>query len=248
MNRRARALTLVMLLAGCGVTAGNPGDAGKTSRFSLYGTVASPEREGYRPARVEVTDAYGAPLSATTSDEHGFYAFDDLPAGALVVRVGAAFTQPVQVNADTLFNVVVPLPAPPVNVRYIDLGPADVCLVWDDASALEDGFVVEGPPGAVTGAADSAGMRAALAPAPAPVGIAAQVAAWNAAFAGRYYVRAVNHYGASASMPVDVPMLDANRWAVVPPEDPPAAYGDTYREKCLSAPRLPGEVSFIQAD
>lgn len=236
MSLRKRAFTLAWLLAGCGVTAGNPGDHGKTSRFSLYGTVATPEREGYRPERVAVTDGYGAMLSSTTSSEHGFYAFDDLPAGSFVIQVGAAFTQPVQVNADTLFNVVVPLPAPPVNVRYIDLGPADVCLVWDDASALEESFVVEGPPGSVTGPAGSEGLRAYLEPVTA-AGLAAQVAAWNDRFAGRYHVRTVNAYGASTSVPVDVPLLDAERWRLVPPEEPPQAGGDAYREKCLSAPR-----------
>lgn len=244
MSLRQRALVLALLTAGCGVTAGNPGDHGKTSRFSLYGTVESPEREGYRPERVTVTDAYGETLSTTTSNDHGFYAFDDLPAGTLVIQFGAAFTQPVQVNADTLFNVVVPLPAPPVNVRFIDLGPADVCIVWDDVSALEESFVVEGPPGSVTGPADSAGMRAYLDPV-TTAGVAAQVAAWNERFPGIYHVRAVNAYGASAGVAVEIPALDPERWSVVPPEDPPQAHGDAYREKCLSAPRGLDEPAFI---
>lgn len=243
MSLKLRAIALASFIAGCGVTAGNPGDHGKTSRFSLYGTVETPEREGYRPERVAVTDAFGAALSATTSDEHGFYAFDDLPAGSLVVRVGAAFTQPVQVNEDTLLNVVVPLPAPPVNVRHIDLGPADFCLLWDDASALEAGFAVEGPLGSVTAPVNSTGLRVYLQPVTGPA--AAQVTAWNIAFAGRYYVRAVNEYGASASAPVNAPPLDAARWSLVPPEDPPLANGDAFRERCLSAPRDSAGISFI---
>lgn len=244
MTLRLRAFVLATFVAGCGVTAGNPGDHGKTSRFSLYGTLETPEREGYRPERIAVTDAFGAPLSATTSNEHGFYAFDNLPAGSLVLRVGAAFTQPVQVNDDTLLNVVVPLPAPPVNVRHIDLGPADFCLVWDDASALEAGFAVAGPMGSVTAPTDSTGLRVYLPAVTRPA--AEQVAAWNAAFAGRYFVHAVNEYGASASLAVNAAPLDPERWRLGPPEDPPPANGDAYREKCLSAPRDPNQVTFVK--
>ncbi len=239
-------LGLALLVAGCGVTAGNPGDTGRKATFTLHGLVQTLEPDALRAERVTVFDAHQDAVTSTTWGADGSYRIDALAPGDYSVQFGRNWRQPVSVRTDTLLNVILPLPTGPVDFRHIQIGPREFCLLWDDRSGLEAGFRLAGPreleiPG------NRIGLRIYF---PNPyVGENGQldfisaIERWNEAFAGVWHLWTWNEYGDSASVSTRVEAFDVAIWDL---PEPAYREGDPDWNRCMSVPSDVDDPRFIE--
>jgi hypothetical protein len=238
-------------LTACGVTAGNPGSGGKThDRLSIYGSVQTLERTEYSPMRIGVYDGYGQEVTYAMSASNSTYYVDGLEPGAYWVKIGDGYREPLQLEKDTLLNVILPLPAAPAHFRFVDLGPSDFCLLWSDHSAVEQGYRIVGPHEAWEGPANAIGVRLYLPNAidhATTESVAEAALAWSAEFGGSYSLAAWNGYGPSGTAAVNIAAYDASTWNLLsPPPEPPLSDGNPEKEICLSVERSADQPQFIE--
>jgi hypothetical protein len=180
---------LVLLLgAGCAVSANNPG--GRPGRLSLSGVIVNVEDHLPLAAQVSLAADDGEYPLVATADAKGAYQFPSLEGGAYTLTIGS-FSHKVYVKTDTVFDVFLPTPAAPDRVWNYRLDNESFCVLWDDRSGLEAGFRVGGfkeyelP-------ADSIGFRD-------------RIPAANEGD-GALTIRAFNEYGASVSVATRIPV------------------------------------------
>ena len=242
---------LFCLLTACGVTAGNPGSpTPKASTYELHGEIATLEPHASRVFHVRVLDAFGEVAGYATSTTTGIYRVQDLQEGYHEVHVESLYRQGVWIDRDIVMNFLLPLPTAPLHFRFVELGPRDLCLLWEDRSGLEAGFIVESENRVIDVPANRVGLRIYLPNFPhgddnlPDYEKTAEV--WNDAFSGLYAIVAWNEYGDSVSISTEVPPYALEQWSTEePPTEPPKADGDPDRQQCLSVERYPYEPVFI---
>ncbi len=244
-------LACLLVLTACGVTAGNPtGGGGRRTTYLVAGTIQTLESPVRAAMNVQVFDAYGKAVTYTTSATDGTYAVAVSAEGQYELQFGPAYRQQVAVIGDTLLNVLLPLPAAPGNLRFVDIGPRDFCLLWKDNSGLEAGFVIEGPRG-YEAPANRIGLREYFINYPyGDDGLPDYVEAarrWNAAFVGTWHIHGWNEYGVTVSTSTDVSPYPEDKWtSAEPPVEPPERLPpDAERALCLSVERNAGKPVFV---
>jgi hypothetical protein len=234
------------MLYACSVRAGNPGD--DKHKAVVVGVVTGIEDRRGLQIPVRVLDTTRQELTSTVSDVDGFYQLGGIPPGPLSLLVGEAYERAVTipVGADlVMIDIVVPVPAAPVRLRSVEMGPQVFCLLWDDLSGFETSFHVQGPL-SVTAPADTHGIVMYL-----PNTAVDEWGsdnwptlnqAWNERFAGTYFLTAQNEYGASVSVVthVDAYLPDTERESGGADHDIEACGGN------YSAPNFKEEQIFVR--
>jgi hypothetical protein len=234
------ALVALSLAAGCGVTAGNPGDGGKPPKFTLAGTVSTMEGPQYGPLPLTLDRQDTDYPRAATSVTDGTFAFRDLAAGTYALTVARNFRQTVYLHGDVILSVNLPLPAAPSALRHVPMGPYYFCLLWTDNSGLEAGFVLNGPR-AYAVPANKIGVVESFLNYPLSAtgtnDYAEAARRWNDRFAGTYALHAYNEYGATLTIEADVPPNLAGIWDLrfPPPDVNQRAREDEDVARCLAA-------------